>query len=179
MANASLAGAERLGTAEGVRSGRVHQGLRGCNGAEKGCTVATILHDDNKCVGTCGGHGWRHWSATGQVACNGGLLADSGGMLRVLYLLQGVMPVLARRTGESTTRAAIQGGLCCGTTCGSRIISRGGSACPRTGYNKAGLWMPFHFWGAAVNELTIDPFDEATRTAEFKVAAARVEVVHP
>ncbi len=41
------------------------------------------------------------------------------------------------------------------------------------------IWMPFHFAEAAANELTVDAYDDVTRTAEFKVAAARVEVVRP
>lgn len=41
------------------------------------------------------------------------------------------------------------------------------------------VWMPFHFAEAAANELTVDAYDSVTRTAEFKVAAARIEVVGP
>lgn len=38
------------------------------------------------------------------------------------------------------------------------------------------IWMPFHFAEAAANELTVDAYDTVTRTAEYKVAAANVEV---
>ena len=38
------------------------------------------------------------------------------------------------------------------------------------------IWMPFHFAEASANDLTVDAYDVVTRTAEYKVAAARVEV---
>lgn len=61
-----------------------------------------------------------------------------------------------------------------------RVTTRRGSVAARalaTKKVKRGqLWMPFHFSEAPVNELTIDAFDEVTRTAAFKVSAARVEV---
>jgi formate dehydrogenase alpha subunit len=37
------------------------------------------------------------------------------------------------------------------------------------------LWMPFHFSEQPANALTIDAFDNITRTAEYKVCAAKVE----
>jgi formate dehydrogenase (NADP+) alpha subunit len=39
------------------------------------------------------------------------------------------------------------------------------------------LWMPFHFVEASTNYLTNDAFDNVTRTAEYKVCAAKVERV--
>jgi len=38
------------------------------------------------------------------------------------------------------------------------------------------VWMPMHFAESSANELTVDAYDNITRTAEYKVAAARVEV---
>ncbi|MCL5103467.1 MAG: formate dehydrogenase subunit alpha [Armatimonadetes bacterium] len=38
------------------------------------------------------------------------------------------------------------------------------------------IWMPFHFSESSANVLTIDALDEITKTPEYKVAAARVEV---
>jgi len=37
------------------------------------------------------------------------------------------------------------------------------------------LWMPFHFAESPANRLTIDAFDNVTRTAEYKCCAAKVE----
>ncbi len=39
------------------------------------------------------------------------------------------------------------------------------------------IWMPFHFSEQPANALTIDAFDTITRTAEYKVCAARVEAL--
>ena len=39
------------------------------------------------------------------------------------------------------------------------------------------LWMPFHFVDQPTNRITNDAFDDVTRTAEYKVCAARVEAV--
>ncbi len=36
------------------------------------------------------------------------------------------------------------------------------------------LWMPFHFVDEPTNRITNDAFDNVTRTAEYKVCAARV-----
>ena len=36
------------------------------------------------------------------------------------------------------------------------------------------LWMPFHFVDEPTNRITNDAFDNITRTAEYKVCAARV-----
>ena len=36
------------------------------------------------------------------------------------------------------------------------------------------LWMPFHFVDQPTNRITNDVFDNITRTAEYKVCAARV-----
>jgi hypothetical protein len=36
--------------------------------------------------------------------------------------------------------------------------------------------MPFHFAEASVNEITINACDEITKTLEYKVAAAMVEL---
>lgn len=62
-----------------------------------------------------------------------------------------------------------------------RVTTRRGSVVCRalaTGKVKRGrIWMPFHFAEAAANELTVDAYDEVTGTAEFKVCAARMEVV--
>ena len=61
-----------------------------------------------------------------------------------------------------------------------RVSTRRGSVVARalaTEKVKPGMiWMPFHFAEASANELTIDAYDVVTRTAEYKVAAARVEV---
>ncbi len=38
-----------------------------------------------------------------------------------------------------------------------------------------GLWMPFHYGESSANLLTNDAFDDITRTAEYKVCAARIE----
>ena len=38
------------------------------------------------------------------------------------------------------------------------------------------LWMPFHFVDQPTNVLTNDAFDNVTRTAEYKVCAAQIEV---
>jgi len=38
------------------------------------------------------------------------------------------------------------------------------------------LWMPFHFVDQPTNVLTNDAFDNITRTAEYKVCAAQIEV---
>ncbi|MBU0609823.1 MAG: formate dehydrogenase subunit alpha [Armatimonadetes bacterium] len=40
------------------------------------------------------------------------------------------------------------------------------------------IWMPFHFTEQPANVLTIDAFDNITRTAEYKVCAARVEALN-
>ena len=37
------------------------------------------------------------------------------------------------------------------------------------------LWMPFHFVDQPTNRITNDAFDNVTRTAEYKVCAAKVE----
>jgi predicted molibdopterin-dependent oxidoreductase YjgC len=37
------------------------------------------------------------------------------------------------------------------------------------------LWMPFHYVESSTNLLTNDAFDNVTRTAEYKVCAARIE----
>ncbi len=39
------------------------------------------------------------------------------------------------------------------------------------------IWMPFHFAEQPANALTVDAFDNITRTAEYKVCAAAVEPV--
>ena len=61
-----------------------------------------------------------------------------------------------------------------------RVTTRRGSVAARalaTEKVKPGrLWMPFHFSEAPANELTVDAYDVITGTAEYKVAAARVEV---
>ena len=61
-----------------------------------------------------------------------------------------------------------------------RISTRRGSVPARalaTDRVKPGrIWMPFHFAEASANELTVDAYDSVTRTAEYKVAAAKVEV---
>jgi len=43
---------------------------------------------------------------------------------------------------------------------------------------RGNIWMPFHFSEQAANVLTIDAFDNITRTAEYKVCAARVEALN-
>lgn len=62
-----------------------------------------------------------------------------------------------------------------------RVTTRRGSVVVRAEATRkvrpGRIWMPFHFAEAAANELTVDAVDEVTKTAEFKVAAARVEVV--
>jgi len=40
------------------------------------------------------------------------------------------------------------------------------------------LWMPFHYEECSTNLLTNDAFDNITRTAEYKVCAAKVEALH-
>ena len=61
-----------------------------------------------------------------------------------------------------------------------RVSTRRGSVTVRavaTRKVKPGnIWMPFHFAEAPANDLTIDAYDNITGTAEYKVAAARVEV---
>ena len=39
------------------------------------------------------------------------------------------------------------------------------------------IWMPFHFAEEPANALTIDAFDPIAKTAEYKVCAARIEVI--
>jgi formate dehydrogenase alpha subunit len=39
------------------------------------------------------------------------------------------------------------------------------------------LWMPFHYGESSTNLLTNDAFDNVTRTAEYKVCAARIEAL--
>ena len=60
-----------------------------------------------------------------------------------------------------------------------RVSTRRGSVAARalaTRKVKPGrIWMPFHYAEASANELTIDAYDEITRTAEYKVCAARIE----
>jgi len=60
-----------------------------------------------------------------------------------------------------------------------RVSTRRGSVTARalaTDRVKPGrIWMPFHFAEASANELTVDAYDDITRTAEYKVAAAKVE----
>lgn len=64
-----------------------------------------------------------------------------------------------------------------------RVSTRRGSvtvlAIPTRKVRPGRIWMPFHFAEAAANELTIDAYDPTTRTAEYKVAAARIERVEP
>jgi formate dehydrogenase alpha subunit len=61
-----------------------------------------------------------------------------------------------------------------------RVTTRRGSVVARAVVTKkvkpGQIWMPFHFAEASANELTVDAYDSATGTAEYKVAAARVEV---
>ncbi|MCX6345420.1 MAG: formate dehydrogenase subunit alpha [Armatimonadetes bacterium] len=61
-----------------------------------------------------------------------------------------------------------------------RVTTRRGSIVARavaTRKIRPGMvWMPMHFAESSANELTVDAYDNITRTAEFKVAAARVEV---
>lgn len=62
-----------------------------------------------------------------------------------------------------------------------RVSTRRGSITARAYMTKkvrrGQIWMPFHFAEASANELTIDAYDPVTKTAEYKVAAARVEIV--
>ena len=62
-----------------------------------------------------------------------------------------------------------------------RVTTRRGSVVARavaTRKIRSGMvWMPMHFAESSANELTVDAYDTVTRTAEYKVAAARVEVV--
>jgi len=39
------------------------------------------------------------------------------------------------------------------------------------------IWMPFHYGESSTNYLTNDAFDNITRTAEYKVCAAKIEPV--
>ena len=61
-----------------------------------------------------------------------------------------------------------------------RVTTRRGSVAARAVATRKvrphQIWMPFHFAEASANELTVDAYDSVTRTAEYKVAAARVEV---
>ncbi|MHB9037770.1 MAG: formate dehydrogenase subunit alpha [Armatimonadota bacterium] len=61
-----------------------------------------------------------------------------------------------------------------------RISTRRGSIVARAASTKkvkrGRIWMPFHFTEASANILTIDALDEITKTPEYKVAAAMVEV---
>jgi predicted molibdopterin-dependent oxidoreductase YjgC len=60
-----------------------------------------------------------------------------------------------------------------------RVSSRRGSVVTRvivTDRVPAGiLFMTFHFWETAVNELTNSAFDPISNTAEFKVCAVKIE----
>lgn len=60
-----------------------------------------------------------------------------------------------------------------------RVTTRRGSVVARalaTEKLKPGtIWMPYHFAESPANELTVDAYDEVTRTAEYKVCAARIE----
>jgi formate dehydrogenase major subunit/formate dehydrogenase alpha subunit len=62
-----------------------------------------------------------------------------------------------------------------------RVSTRRGSITARAWSTKkvrpGQIWMPFHFTESAANELTTDAHDPTTKTAEYKVAAAVVEVV--
>ena len=64
-----------------------------------------------------------------------------------------------------------------------RVSTRRGSVAARalaTQKVKPGrIWMPFHFAEASANELTPDAYDPITRTAEYKVCAARIEPDQP
>ncbi len=64
-----------------------------------------------------------------------------------------------------------------------RISTRRGSVIARAASTKkvkrGRIWMPFHFAEASANVLTIDALDEITKTAEYKVAAALVEIASP
>ncbi len=61
-----------------------------------------------------------------------------------------------------------------------RVSTRRGSVVARAiatdKVRRGQIWMPFHFAEAPANDLTVDAYDPITRTAEYKVAAARVEV---
>ncbi len=61
----------------------------------------------------------------------------------------------------------------------ARVTTRRGSlvvtAHVRDKVRPGALWMPFHFVEASTNYLTNDAFDNVTRTAEYKVCAAKVE----
>jgi predicted molibdopterin-dependent oxidoreductase YjgC len=61
-----------------------------------------------------------------------------------------------------------------------RVSTRRGSITARAWATKkvrpGQIWMPFHFAEASANELTTDAHDPITKTAEYKVAAALVEV---
>lgn len=62
------------------------------------------------------------------------------------------------------------------------VISRRGRVRCRAMYSKQvrkrTIWMPFHFPQARTNYLTTDAGDAVTGTGEYKVCAARIEVVH-
>ena len=69
-----------------------------------------------------------------------------------LGIRDGAKVVVYTRRGETSARAAV----------GQKV-------------RPGALWMPFHFVEAPTNILTNDAFDSVTRTAEYKVCAARVE----
>jgi formate dehydrogenase alpha subunit len=60
-----------------------------------------------------------------------------------------------------------------------RVTTRRGSVAARalstTKLKRGTIWMPFHFAEAAANKLTVDAYDSITKTAEYKVCAARLE----
>jgi len=60
-----------------------------------------------------------------------------------------------------------------------RVATRRGevTACARVAgkVRPGALWMPFHYLESSTNLLTNDAFDNVTRTAEYKVCAARIE----
>lgn len=62
-----------------------------------------------------------------------------------------------------------------------RVSTRRGSIVARAAATKkvkpGRIWMPFHFAESSANELTIDAYDDISKTAEYKVCAALVEAV--
>jgi predicted molibdopterin-dependent oxidoreductase YjgC len=60
-----------------------------------------------------------------------------------------------------------------------RVTTRRGSLVVRASVSRkvrpGALWMPFHYVESCTNTLTNDAFDNVTRTAEYKVCAARIE----
>jgi anaerobic selenocysteine-containing dehydrogenase len=59
-----------------------------------------------------------------------------------------------------------------------RVTTRRGSLVVRASVSRkvrpGALWMPFHYVESCTNTLTNDAFDNITRTAEYKVCAARI-----